>query len=456
MQSGISTWRLPTKLWRVPPPLPATTPPPPGTLPWASRPLLGSQRRRTAGTFWTTWRAFPAPANRPQRRAVYTRARTPLANSRTQCVIPGRRVMPSHTLYPSLEALLQPATLAALTGSPVEAVTVEPFKTIDSLSGSRFLRVLLDGDPARAHVVKRIAHDRDWLMRATGDRIGRSALAWETGLYDDTPPEIDAVVVACSNDDAGGGRALLMRDIAPHLVPAGDAPISVAENDIFLGAMAALHATFWNQSARAAAELGFITPEQVYHAFSPETGRREAEGEDAIPKAIAAGWELLPELVGADVRSIVEPLLEDPRPLTTALAPYRVTVVHSDWKLGNLGIIRHTGAPPQVVLLDWDRVCAGQPGLDLGWYLAVNSARLPVSKEAVITGYRAHLEARLAQPLDDAWWQAQLELSLLGAFLQLGWPKLLGAASPDPSTAARERAELDWWTSWVLAGAARL
>ncbi|MCA1842856.1 MAG: hypothetical protein LC792_06615, partial [Actinobacteria bacterium] len=41
--------------------------------------------------------------------------------------------------------------------------------------------------------------------------------------------------------------------------------------------------------------------------------------------------------------------------------------------------------------------------------------------------------------------RAVLPLALLGALLQLGWEKALGATSDDPATRARERAGLAWW-----------
>jgi hypothetical protein len=109
-----------------------------------------------------------------------------------------------------------------------------------------------------------------------------------------------------------------------------------------------------------------------------------------------------------------------------------------------------------VVLLDWDRVSEGPAALDLAWYLAVNSTRLPESKEDSIACYRAALASRLDSVFSDDWWAPQLDLCLLGGFLQLGWPKLLGAALGDDVTRAREQAELNWWSARVRAGARRL
>ena len=94
------------------------------------------------------------------------------------------------------------------------------------------------------------------------------------------------------------------------------------------------------------------------------------------------------------------------------------------------------------MLLDW-----GWPGrtgclVDLAWYLAVNCDLLPESKEDSIDAYRTAL-AGLGVPTEP-WWDRQLELALLGAFLQLGWSK---AGDPD---------ELHWWADRAVRTAAGL
>jgi hypothetical protein len=74
--------------------------------------------------------------------------------------------------------------------------------------------------------------------------------------------------------------------------------------------------------------------------------------------------------------------------------------------------------------------------VDLAWYLAVNCDRLPESKEDTIAASRAALERRGVDTA--AWWDTQLELALLGGFVQLGWSK---TGNPH---------ELSWWTERVL------
>jgi hypothetical protein len=55
-----------------------------------------------------------------------------------------------------------------------------------------------------------------------------------------------------------------------------------------------------------------------------------------------------------------------------------------------------------------------------------------------------------------SWWEPQLDLALLGAFLQLAWPKVHGALFGEPPVRAREQDELRWWSERVRRGASRL
>jgi hypothetical protein len=356
-------------------------------------------------------------------------------------------------VYASIDAMLDPATLSELTGKPVTAVRRLPFSSADSLSGSRFLAIETDGGGGRRFMLKRIAREWDWIMRATDDRHGRAVVAWQTGLIDRLPPEIATGYVACARD--GDGWAILMHDYSAALVPPGDAPIAAEDHACLLEAMAAMHAAFWGQPELAAPEAGFCDLRHHYLEFAPAVAEREAGGPEPIPPLIGAGWALLPELVAPEVVAALRPLLAEPAPLAEALALYPHTVVHGDWKLGNVGLL--AGPPRQVVLLDWAVVGAAPPAVDLAWHLAVNSARLPISREATIECYRAALARRLGGRFDEGWWRPQLDLALLGGFLQLGWPKLLGAANgPTEAVRARERAELAWWSTAVLAGARRL
>src|SRR5205823_8735903 len=142
-------------------------------------------------------------------------------------------------------------------------------KTVDSLSGSAFERVVMDGE---RHVVKYLGHDTDWLARALGDRDCFALTLWRAGLLAALPGSIDHTVVAMATDGASGRVAVLMRDVGDRLVPPGGAPLGGEEQGRFLAHMAAMHAEFWGFEDC----YGLLPPGNRYTALTPATGRREA------------------------------------------------------------------------------------------------------------------------------------------------------------------------------------
>ena len=296
-------------------------------------------------------------------------------------------------------------------------------KHTDSLSGSVFERAVIGGTD---HIVKHAGYELDWLARALGDRDCFARVLWRTGLLGSLPDVIDHAIVGVADEPAIGGAALLMRDVGATLVPPGSGPLPVDQHVRFLTHMAALHAAFWGFRDT----YGLLRVEARYAALTPATGEREARlgYGDPVPRALAGGWAGLRAAVPGLAEDALA-LANDAAPLARAFAETPATLVHGDWKAGNLG----SHPDGRTVLLDW-----GWPGeagalVDLAWYIAVNCERLPMSKEDTITTYRRALEAT---GVDTAgWWDRQLALALLGGFLQLGWSK-----TGDP-------AELAWWTA---------
>ena len=89
-------------------------------------------------------------------------------------------------------------------------------------------------------------------------------------------------------------------------------------------------------------------------------------------------------VVAPELAELTLALTNAPDVLVEALMQTPTTLVHGDWKAGNLGS-RPDG---RTIVVDW-AVPGLAPGcVDLGWYLAVNCDRLPEPKEAVIDGYR--------------------------------------------------------------------
>ena len=127
-----------------------------------------------------------------------------------------------------------------------------------------------------------------------------------------------------------------------------------------------------------------------------------------------------------------------PAALAAALARTPSTFLHGDPKMGNLG----RTADGRAILLDWAYPGAGPATWELGWYLALNAARLPESKEDAIDRYGMALRRR---GVPAPWFDHQLALALLGVTATFAWEKALGGDD-----------ELGWWSERALRGAALL
>lgn len=303
------------------------------------------------------------------------------------------------------------------------ATSRTPFAPADGLSGVPMERVVIDGE---RYVAKWLGPDLDWVSRVTGDTACRPALMWELGLYDRVAPYVDPAVVAVSRDRTTDRCVLLMRDVSTYLFPEGAEPFTATDQEVVLASMADLHAGLWGFGPVD----GLCTTSQLYRLFALDNVAPEVARGTAVPSAVPGGWEALRGLA-PDVAEAALRLAADPEPLVRALDETPRTLVHGDWKGGNLGR-RPDG---RTILLDWAFPGSGAGCRDLAWYLAVNCDRLPTTKERAIELYREGLE-RNGIPT-AGWFDRQLELSLLGGMVLMGWAK------------SGDLAELTWWVDRV-------
>jgi hypothetical protein len=289
----------------------------------------------------------------------------------------------------------------------------------------------------QAYFVKRLSRASDWIMRVTGDNVHRPYLVWQARIMDRAPACIDHTVVAMDLDGEGDQAELtmVMRDVTGCLVPEGDDVVPASQHANFIAHLAALSAAFWGWGD----DIGLTTMAQRLRFFAPDNIAAElAVAEVPGPiSAAAAGWKALavrsPLL--ADLARLVH---EKPGVITEPLAQTPHTFLHGDWKMGNLG----THKDGRTILLDWAYPGSGPACWDLCWYLALNSARLPEPKEAVVNRFMAELEDR---GIDTAgWWESQLDLCMIGIMATFGWEKALGAED-----------ELGWWHDRVARAADR-
>ena len=302
----------------------------------------------------------------------------------------------------------------------------------DARSGAVFERIMVGPD---RYFVKQLSYASDWVMRASGDRVGRQYLVWQAGIMDQSPGCIDHAVVAMSVDGPGEDAVLtiVMREVGGLLVPPGDAILPTGQHAGYIAHMAALHTAFWGWDD----QIGLATMAQRMRLFSPDTIAAELTAAE-VPAALAAaaaGWDVLPGR--SPFLSRLARLVHDrPEVITGPLAATPYTFLAGDWKMGNLG----THPDGRTILLDWTLPGAGPACWELCWYLALNRARLPEPKEAVIDRFRAALEHHGIDT--GGWWQQQLDLCMIGVMATFGWEKALGDAG-----------ELAWWEE-AAAGAA--
>jgi hypothetical protein len=312
----------------------------------------------------------------------------------------------------------------------------EPFLTSDSKSGSGFERVVIDGVP---HVLKHVHPDRDWTMRFNHDVSCHPVGVWAAGLMDIAPDRVDHATVAVAGGLGRNGRggAILMRDVEAELVPPGDTSLDRATHLRHLDDMAALSARMlgWRDT------VGLVPLTTRWGWFGPACLDAEAARgwPDLVPRIAAQGWERFAERVPRDARDVVRELRGDLTPLVAAVATTPMTFVHGDWKLGNVG----TGRDGRTILIDWTYPGEAPPCHELAWYLALNSSRLPGSKEDTIAEFQVALQRHGVDTAD--WYRRQVALCLLAALVIFGWEKALGAD-----------AELRWWCDRAVEGAAWL
>lgn len=305
----------------------------------------------------------------------------------------------------------------------------------DGKSSSSFERVSIGG---KGYFLKRLSPATDWIMRVTGDRVHRPYLVWEAGIMDGVPACIDHALIAMEIEGEGehARLSILMRDVGAYLVPEGDTVVAPSQHAAFIDHLAQLSATFWGFSD----ETGKLTTmEERLRFFDPANVARELAVAEPPGTIVAAdaGWRALPQR-SEFLFELAQAVWDDPTTLTASLAETPATFLHGDWKMGNLG--SHPGG--RTILLDWAYPGAGPACWDLCWYLALNRARLPESKEATIERFRADLEHRGVETA--GWFERQADLCLLGVIVTFGWEKALG-----------EGDELRWWEQQARRAARR-
>jgi hypothetical protein len=278
-------------------------------------------------------------------------------------------------------------------------------------------------DDGSVVVLKHCQADQDWLMQATGDH-DRVALLWDEGVFDHIPPTVQHAVLDVQR--AATGTVIVMEDVSTSLFS--------SEEQIRLGHERVLGALAEMQRAFVGFPLPPLCPLDTRYSFlSPQVCSRFASSNE-VPRLALEGWSRFHDIVPDDVVSVVDAIHSQPAVLADALSPRESTLVHGDPKMSNLGMAANGR---RLVLIDWGTLTGyGPPAIDFAWYLAINQAAIGRDHERLLADVRISLA-----PVDED----ALKFALLGALVQLGWEKALGATDDDPATRQRESEGLTWW-----------
>jgi hypothetical protein len=340
---------------------------------------------------------------------------------------------------PSVAALTDPATLSRFVGHPVESLRIEPLHGVGYSNASLSRIQAIGGDGAcSALVLKHTRVSEDWTARRTHDLIGREALLLIEGAVEAVWDAFACPYLACAAEP--GEVALLLTDLTSELLPDARVPLSDAQEHALLGALARLHARFWDIGASAPSWL--VRPAQYCDLLAPCVADDPAALavlssvlQDGVPRGWASALPRRPEIRGHLTRPGVE--------WERRWADVPWTLLHGDVKVANFAMM----PDGRVAAFDWALVGAGPCTVDVGWYLAVNASRLTAPKEEILRRYRTMLEAARSSRLPDRIWNRLEEIAVVIGARMLLWSKALALDLGRPGAAD----EWNWWVDRLAA-----
>ena len=344
-----------------------------------------------------------------------------------------------------------------------------PLET-DGWSGSTFTEIIRFGGRQRL-ILKRTSPGIDWIVRATRDDGIREATMPSVLLGEFAPFGRVVSSIIRGFLDAGigvdGSAVILLEDLSATLGawPRTDSVVLTVEGlDHLLSSIGILHASHWSNSVEIGWRRQEMTPlwcplpERLTLLTRRSAERYAADGNPVGP-IFLRGWEGFERHAPADALALIETLGADPAPLVTALDGLPVRGLHGDLKLAN--------AATDGALIDWQMMLRAPVAVELGWFLVVNSAELPLPPDAVLGRYRDALaHARGWEVIDQTEmdeveaivgdWDAQVDLAAIVGLLLRGWRK--GQDADDGITLGSGIAaadDLDWWCRRAVEAAGR-
>ena len=349
--------------------------------------------------------------------------------------------------YDSVEEMMRVENISSLTGKTFKKIEIGEFEN-EGFSGNSLEKVTAyDADgQTESFVLKHFDIKGDWLMRLTHDDKVREVALYLQGVYQALPENCVVPILATAKEN--NSWATLMEDVSDILVPSGDVSIPAEDIKRHLEHAAEFHAKFMADDSFKDPKLGLTSERDWIMMLSPEVGRNEVASGQAndISGMLESAWEKFYTVFPPESVQIIKDLQENIEPLLTELNEGPRTFLHGDYKYANLGSIEKSGL--KTIMIDWGLAIYTSPLLELTWFLAINSAKLTISKEEIIQSYRESL-AKYGHNYEDQVWDRMLVLGVVSNMLRLGWAKALGVHADDPDVKTREIEEVKWWAEQI-------
>ncbi len=351
-------------------------------------------------------------------------------------------------VFDTVEEMIGLKSISAITGKKISEVKRSIFEN-EGFSGNSLEKIIAIGPngETESYILKHFDIEGDWLMRLTHDAQVREVALFLNGVYQKLPENCIVPILAAAKEN--NSWATLMEDVSDLLVPSGDAKVSAEDIKGHMEHLAELHAKFMKDESFKDPKFGLCSALDWIMMLSPDVGRNEiaAGTENDISGMLSSAWENFYKVFPPDAVQIIKGLQSDIEPLLNELKEAPHTFLHGDYKYANIGST--DSSSPKTIMLDWGMALYASPLLELGWFLAINSAKLSISKEEVIQSYRDSF-AKFGFSYADSVWDRLLTLGLVSNMLRLGWAKSLGANAEDPEVKDREMAEVNWWAEQIM------
>lgn len=324
----------------------------------------------------------------------------------------------------------------------------EPLKSIALAADGRIERLTVPsstGCPTR-YVIKRLQPLDGWIARATRDDRMREHQLAASAIPSAFPAGIGHAILHSALLESGG-VAIIMRDVSSSLASSGDGILTAEQATRLLESLARLHSTFYGFPARLLSSIGLCPLGAWLTLFRPSKSLREPSAPTgSVPAMLIPGWQSFARLAPG-AWSIIEPLLENPQPLVSALRDCPDTLLHGDVEARHVAFDED-----RIILLDWSLCTRAPAALDLAWFLANSATALQLQIDDAIEIYRAE-RARLRRlPATGEQWERELALALLAGTMRIGWALALGTESDDDTVRARSLSSLGWWATAAIDG----